>query len=302
MRIEHLQYLLEIAKCHSISTAAKKLYISQTGLSAIVNSIEAELNIQIFRRSNKGTLLTPEGEQAIKLMEEIINKNDELHFLYSDDTTQNQIINLGIFPAGTYALSRYLVPLWADIHKNAHLHIYEIGYEDTKNCISNNTSRIVVSADTPLLYKNFCDSKNDKTYIESLYEDHFCFLTSPESPLAKASDLHIEDLLEYHLLLTHHYPGPQDKTIGYIIHKFNSFTVLNNLEVAKRILLENPNTLMITPSISIYDDPLLCSHITRLDIHDFDPKLVLFMMCDISKKLSIQETMLMQVSAISSNR
>lgn len=58
MRIEHLQYLLEIAKCHSISTAAKKLYISQTGLSAIVNSIEAELNIQIFRRSNKGTLLT----------------------------------------------------------------------------------------------------------------------------------------------------------------------------------------------------------------------------------------------------
>ena len=60
MRIDHLQFLIEVARCKSISTAARKLYISQTGLSAIINSIEAELNIQIFRRTNKGTLLSPQ--------------------------------------------------------------------------------------------------------------------------------------------------------------------------------------------------------------------------------------------------
>ena len=92
MRIEHLQFLVEIARCRSISTAAKKLYISQTGLSAIVNSIEAELNIQIFNRTNKGTVLTPEGEDAMKIIEDILQKNDELHFLHSESSQQRRII------------------------------------------------------------------------------------------------------------------------------------------------------------------------------------------------------------------
>ena len=40
MKIEHLSYLREIEKCKSISAAAKKLYIGQTTLSAIIKSIE----------------------------------------------------------------------------------------------------------------------------------------------------------------------------------------------------------------------------------------------------------------------
>ena len=68
MRIEHLQFIVEVAKYKSISTAAKKLYISQTGLSTIVNSLEQELNIQIFKRTNKGILLTEDGARAIELI------------------------------------------------------------------------------------------------------------------------------------------------------------------------------------------------------------------------------------------
>ena len=46
MRIDHLNCIIEVANCKSISTAAKKLYISQTGLSAIIHSVEKELNNQ----------------------------------------------------------------------------------------------------------------------------------------------------------------------------------------------------------------------------------------------------------------
>lgn len=48
VRIEYLEYLLEVARSKSISAAAKRLYLSQTSLSAIVNSLEKELNIKIF--------------------------------------------------------------------------------------------------------------------------------------------------------------------------------------------------------------------------------------------------------------
>ena len=67
MRIEYLEYLLEVARSKSISAAAKRLYLSQTSLSAIVNSLEKELNIKIFQRTHKGIVLTAEGEQALEL-------------------------------------------------------------------------------------------------------------------------------------------------------------------------------------------------------------------------------------------
>ena len=50
MKIEHLCYLQEIAKCKSITAAAKRLYVGQTTLSAIVKSIEDELDVRFPQR------------------------------------------------------------------------------------------------------------------------------------------------------------------------------------------------------------------------------------------------------------
>lgn len=295
MRIEHLQFLIEVARCKSISTAAKKLYISQTGLSAIVNSIEAELNIQIFRRTNKGTVLTPEGEQALKIIEDILHKNDELHFLYSDDSQQRQIINLGVFPSGTYALSSYLTKIWTNQHQHTHLHVYEISYEDFYNCINNHIASIVIGAESSVFFDTAYTTKDGKTYVEPLYQDHFHVLTSSDSVLASKESVQLEHILDHHLLLTHNYPSPQDKPIGHVLHKFKNFSVLNNLEVAKKVLSENPEMLMIVPSLAIYQDDLAANgQLKLLDITGFDTALTIFMMCDISTRLSIQETQLMQ--------
>lgn len=294
MRIEHLQYLTEIAKYQSISTAAKKLYISQTGLSAIVNSIEAELNIQIFVRSNKGTLLTPEGERALELIEDILSKNDELHFLYSDNSPYSQIINLGVFPSGTHALSRYLANIWMHEHPHIHLHIYEIGYTHFLNCVKEHTAKIVIGADDPDHLKNRYSS-DGKIYLETLHHDHFCVLVSSQSDLAEQDHLHIDDLFERHLVLTHNFPDPQDKPIGYILHKFRYFTVVNNLEVAKDMLIDNPQALMIVPALSVYKDTQLENGALKLlEVRGFDTNLAIFMLCDITSKLSIHESKLMQ--------
>lgn len=43
LKIEHLYYLREISSCRSISAAAKRLFIGQTTLSAIVKSMEEDL-------------------------------------------------------------------------------------------------------------------------------------------------------------------------------------------------------------------------------------------------------------------
>ena len=74
MKIEHLIYLKEIALTRSISAASKRLYIGQTTLSAIVKSIENELDLQIFERTASGVSLTSDGEYILRESEDIIER------------------------------------------------------------------------------------------------------------------------------------------------------------------------------------------------------------------------------------
>ena len=48
MRLEQLQYIIEIEKEKSISKAAKSLYIGQPALSASLSSLEKEIGVNIF--------------------------------------------------------------------------------------------------------------------------------------------------------------------------------------------------------------------------------------------------------------
>lgn len=65
MNFEHIHYILELAGHSSISSAAKKLHISQPSLTLVIQKVEAELNIKIFERAYSGIRLTDEGKRAL---------------------------------------------------------------------------------------------------------------------------------------------------------------------------------------------------------------------------------------------
>ena len=60
----------------SFNEAAKTLYVAQSSLSASVKSLEAELNIKIFERSNNGVRLTSDGAEFVRYASQIIEQND----------------------------------------------------------------------------------------------------------------------------------------------------------------------------------------------------------------------------------
>ena len=62
MRLEHFQYIVEIARCKSMSKASKKLFITQPSLSTAIQGLETELGFQIFKRSASGVALTDKGD------------------------------------------------------------------------------------------------------------------------------------------------------------------------------------------------------------------------------------------------
>ena len=65
MTLQQLQQIITIAESKSMNEAAKKLYVSQPNLSTVVKDVENEIGINIFIRSNRGIVPTPEGEEFI---------------------------------------------------------------------------------------------------------------------------------------------------------------------------------------------------------------------------------------------
>lgn len=63
MNSRNLQYFLTVANEHSISVAAKKLYVSQPSLSEAIKRIEEQVGAPLFKRTQKGLALTDTGRQ-----------------------------------------------------------------------------------------------------------------------------------------------------------------------------------------------------------------------------------------------
>ena len=65
MNLQQMKYILYVEKYHSFSRAAKKLYVSQPGISKGIKDVEDEYGIQLFNRESGKVSLT---EQGIKLI------------------------------------------------------------------------------------------------------------------------------------------------------------------------------------------------------------------------------------------
>ena len=63
--LQQLHQIITIADCGSMNEAAKRLFISQPTLSTAVKELEKELGITLFARSNRGIVITPEGEEFL---------------------------------------------------------------------------------------------------------------------------------------------------------------------------------------------------------------------------------------------
>ena len=56
MTLAQLRYVITVAQLGTLSSAAKRLYISQPSLTSAIKELEKELGITIFIRTNKGVI------------------------------------------------------------------------------------------------------------------------------------------------------------------------------------------------------------------------------------------------------
>jgi DNA-binding transcriptional LysR family regulator len=82
MTLQQLRYAITVAETGTITEAAKKLYISQPSLTNAVHELEKEMNLVIFQRTNKGILLSGEGEEFLGYARQVLEQASILEDKY----------------------------------------------------------------------------------------------------------------------------------------------------------------------------------------------------------------------------
>ena len=82
MTLQQLKYVCMVAETGKITEAAKKLYISQPSLTNAIHELEKEMNLVIFQRTNKGILLSGEGEEFLGYARQVLEQASILEDKY----------------------------------------------------------------------------------------------------------------------------------------------------------------------------------------------------------------------------
>lgn len=126
MTIQQLKYVVKIAECGSITEAARRLYIAQPSLSAAVKELEAELRIEIFRRTPKGITLSPEGTEFLSYARQILEQAELLEERYKNKKPAKQLCRIS---TQHYA---FAVNAFVDLIASLHADEYEFTLRETR--------------------------------------------------------------------------------------------------------------------------------------------------------------------------
>lgn len=177
MNIKHAQYMLTVLKEGSITSAAKKLYISQPSLSQMIKLVENTLGTPIFNRSTNPITLTYAGEKYIEAAKKILTINDNLiKEIEEINHEEHGTIKLGIPVQRAMQVMPYVLPRFYARYPHVKVDVRESG--------SANTEAAVLDGNVDLACLTTYPKHEELNYI-LIEEEELVLLTSRNSQLAK---------------------------------------------------------------------------------------------------------------------
>lgn len=196
MTLQQLKYALTIADAGSMNEAAKQLFISQPSLSETMKELETEIGLDIFLRSNRGIVITPEGEEFLGYARQVTEQFGLLQSKYIDKKVKEK------FSVSTQHYT-FAVKAFVETVKQIGMEQYEFAvHETTTISVIENVKNF--KSEIGVLYENDFNEKvlnkmfkeNGLEFVELFSCDTFVYLWSGH-PLAKQDVITMEELDEY---------------------------------------------------------------------------------------------------------
>lgn len=259
MTLAQLKYAITVANGNSMNEAARNLFISQPSLSAAIKDLEEEIGIELFRRTNRGISVTPEGEEFIGYARQVVEQYQLIETKYVNKESVKKKFSVSM-QHYTFAVNAFV-----EMVKQFGMDEYEFAVHETK------TYDVIADvkdykSEIGILYINaFNRQVLTKLFREYNLEFHellecriYVYMWKGH-PLAKRKEIALEELEEYPCL-------------SFEQGNYNSFyfaeEVLSTYEY-KRLIKANDRATLLNLMVGL-NGYTLCSGIICEDLNGSD--------------------------------
>ncbi len=197
MTLQQLRYAVAIADNKSMNKAAAELFVTQPSLSNTIKDLENEIHIEIFMRSNRGIVITPEGEEFLGYARQMLDHYRLIEERYVDNVASKKKFSVSM-QHYTFAVEAFI-----RMAKAFGMDEYEFAVHEAK------TSEVIENvqlnrSEIGIVYKNeFNEKFIDKILKEHelefipLFECKIYVYLSKSNPLADKEIIDFEELQQY---------------------------------------------------------------------------------------------------------
>lgn len=197
MTLQQLKYVVTVADKGTISSAAKDLFISQPSLTNAIKELEEEIQITIFNRTNKGIIVSNEGNEFLAYARQVLEQFNLLEEKFLNVKKQSTR-----FSVSTQHYS-FAVNAFVDVIREFGGNNYDFTLRETQTYeIIDDVSRL--KSEIGILYTS---SKNEEIIMKIIKQNGLIFdqlfvakphvFISSKHPLANRDIITLEDLEEY---------------------------------------------------------------------------------------------------------
>ena len=292
VKLEYLEYIVEVKRCKSISRAARNLYTTQPTVSIAIQNVEDELGFKIFHRSNTGVELTKEGMELYEKIERVLATIEEMKQISEKQSIK--AINLLAVPEVCSSFTIDLVERMSSSLKNVSINIKEMRTNELLSSLFSTGNDIGIGCYTKASEKKILSQLNDHDYkVETIIRDCMVVFLSRKDVDSYRHSLNIKDLSEKTPILFVD-NEPMSDVSGVNIHKGKPKYLTFSDKSSIKNAIERNIGYAILPSIMGIDDIFVKTGlISMIPLSDSSTSLTTFLAYP-KKILSKEETKLLQ--------
>lgn len=236
MKLQQLRYVVKVAECGSITEASRRLFVSQPSITASIRDLENEMGVHIFERTNKGAIVSEEGETFLGYARQVLDQADLLEGKYKG--TSEQVPHFSV-SCQHYS---FAVNAFVDVIRefDAARYDFTLREEQTHEIIEDVAH---MKSELGILYL----SEHNREVIERMlaanelvFEGLFCaaphVFVCADHPLADCASVTLEDLEDYPFLS---YEQGSYNSFYYSEELTSTFERRKNIRVRDRATLFN---------------------------------------------------------------
>jgi DNA-binding transcriptional LysR family regulator len=269
MDFDQLNTFVEVAKQGSFSLAGRKVYRSQSAVSAQIRQLEQEYGEKLFGRLGKSVRLTPAGEVLFQYANRMLAMRQEsLRVVADESATPRGVLTVG----ANEATCLYVLPeVFEEFHRqypNVQISIYRNFSHKILQRVEDGTIDLGIVT-LPV--------KSPSLKVHSIYRDRVMLIVSRKNPLAKQDSVTVKEIAEQPLIF------PKTGFTRQVLDKFFRPYVSN-----LRIVMELPSITMIKRFVGAnLGVSLISEGFTKDDVRAGRVKLIPIKDVEMSRELGV---------------